>query len=100
VTDFVATITTKQDRNPNAGNLYFPYSESKFRFLTPREAMIIMGFKESDFEKINRYNFKLTKKYDLYSRDNYYKIIGNSIVVDVLVEIFKQVKDILELLKL
>ena len=99
VTDFVATITTKQDRNPNAGNLYFPYSDSKFRFLTPREAMVIMGFKESDFEKINKYNFKLTKKYDLYSRDNYYKLIGNSIVVDVLVEVFKQIKDIYELLK-
>ena len=37
--DTIRTITTKQDRNPNSGNLYFDSGiegKGKFRYLTPR----------------------------------------------------------------
>lgn len=41
-----ATITTKQDRHPNSGNLYFSYQNNRkahYRFLTPRECFLLMG---------------------------------------------------------
>lgn len=53
--DHSATITTKQDCHPNSGNLYFDYPKnklSKYRFLTPRECFLLMGFDENDYEKI------------------------------------------------
>ena len=48
----VRTITTKQDRNPNSGNLYFQSGvkgRSHFRYLTPRECMLFMGFTDEDY---------------------------------------------------
>ena len=54
IADHSATITTKQDRHPNSGNLYFDYPKnklSKYRFLTPRECFLLMGFDENDYEK-------------------------------------------------
>ncbi len=42
---FIRTITTKQDRNPNSGNLYFDSGikgKSHFRYLTPRECLLFM----------------------------------------------------------
>ena len=76
------TITTKQDRSPNAGVIYFDYVDnikSKFRYLTPRECFLLMGFSEEDFEKVSNFpNVVL------------YKQAGNSIVVNVLEAIFKE----------
>lgn len=48
--------------------------------LTPKECFRLMGFKDEDFEKAEKVN----------SNTQLYKQAGNSIVVDVLVYIFKQ----------
>lgn len=95
--DKVQTITTKQDRHPNSGNIYFDYPDnikSKFRFLTPRECFQLMGFEEADYEKLLKHNFTVSKKALFFSRDYLYKLSGNSIVVDILKQVFKQLIDI------
>ena len=94
----VQTITTKQDRHPNSGNIYFNYNEDKnkanFRFLTPRECMVLMGFDEEDYEKLINNNFKINSRYQFFSRDVIFKLCGNSIVVDILEGVFYQIFDI------
>jgi len=50
-----STITTKQDRWPNAGIIDF---EDYYRFLTPREQWLLMGFDNSDFERAKEVNNK------------------------------------------
>lgn len=60
----VPTLTTKQDRHPNAGNLYFNPQDnirSMFRYLTPRECFILIGFDQADFDKIKAINFPSRK---------------------------------------
>ena len=94
------TITTKQDRHPNSGNIYFDYKnnkKSKFRFLTPRECFLLMGFKEKDYESLINNNFASKNNSLFFSRDRLYKLAGNSIIVDMLKPIFKQVIDIIRL---
>lgn len=49
------------------------------RCLTPKECWRLMGFSDEDFEKASSVNLKT----------QLYKQAGNSIVVDVLCEIFK-----------
>lgn len=74
------TITCNMDRNNNAGMLeYKLYKGRKYRLLTMREAFLLMGFKESDYESIKSLGFS-------YRKIN--KLIGNSIVVNVLSSIF------------
>lgn len=49
--DVISTITTKQDRNPNSGNIYFESGikgKASFQYLTPRECMLFMGFTNED----------------------------------------------------
>jgi site-specific DNA-cytosine methylase len=61
----------------------FPYTGAKgesYRRPTIREAFLLMGFSEQDYENT------LSLAYS-YRKMN--KLIGNSIVVDVLVEIFR-----------
>lgn len=88
----VQTITTKQDRHPNSGNIYFKYNDkSNFRFLTPRECFLLMGFEETDFEVLIENNFKIRKNSDFFTRDALYKLAGNSIVVNVLEGVFYQI---------
>jgi len=97
----VQTITTKQDRHPNSGNIYFDYelnTKSKFRFLTPRECFLLMGFDEKDYECLVKNNFVMPNKSWFFSRDVLYKLAGNSIVVDVLEQVFNQILDIDEML--
>lgn len=93
----VPTVTTKQDRHPNSGVIdYFEYTQSgksKFRYLTPRECFLLMGFKEKDYERIIRNNFKNRKK-DFFTIEKLNRMAGNSIVVNVLEEIFKQVDNV------
>lgn len=77
----VRTITCNMDRTHCAA--LFPYVGAKgdtYRRPTIREAFLLMGFSEQDFEKT------LSLAYS-YRKMN--KLIGNSIVVDVLVEIFR-----------
>lgn len=95
--DIVRTLTTKQDRNPNSGNLYFNYDEntkSKFRYLTPRECFLLMGFDEDDFEKIIAENPEIHKNTKLFPRDKLIRMAGNSIPVNLLEQVFSQVVDI------
>lgn len=93
----VNTVTTKQDRNPNSGLItYKNYArgKSKWRYLTPRECFLLMGFDESDFDKVISVNPRVTKGRNLYSTEKLIKLAGNSIVVDVLEAIFRQIIDI------
>lgn len=96
----VQTITTKQDRHPNSGNLYFDpkNKNSRYRFLTPRECFLLMGFDEKDFESLVKNNFESRKNSLFFSRDRLYKLAGNSIVVNMLEAIFDQAIDINEMI--
>ena len=79
---FVNTITTRQDRNPNAGIIPFNYKKgikAPYRYLTPRECFLLMGFSDEDYEKVS-----------YMPRTLLYKMAGNSIVVSVLEEILTQ----------
>lgn len=97
--DIVQTITTKQDRHPNSGNIYFNPNNDKarYRFLTTRECFTLMGFDEKDYEAIVNNNFNSRKNAMFFSRDKLYKLAGNSIVVNMLEAIFEQVIDLKEL---
>ncbi|MBQ4030281.1 MAG: DNA (cytosine-5-)-methyltransferase [Bacilli bacterium] len=55
-------------------------SNFRIRKLTPKETWRLMGFDDEDFEKANKVN----------SNSQLYKQAGNSIVVNVLEEIFKE----------
>lgn len=59
-----------------------PYYETNLRIrkLTPKECWRLMGFKDHDFDKASK----------VCSNTQLYKQVGNSIVVNVLVEIFKE----------
>ena len=90
--DHVSTLTTKQDRDPNSGNLYMAPHDGlgSFRYLTPRECMILMGFDEADYEKLINNNVSLKKDLTAFPRDRIIRMAGNSIAVNVLVEVFRQ----------
>ena len=88
---YVRTITTKQDRNPNSGNLYFDSKiegRSKFRYLTPRECLLFMGFKDKDYRHIKRRNVEMHKGDYLFPRDKIIRMAGNSIPVKLLEGMF------------
>lgn len=97
VNDVVTTITTKQDRKPNSGILEFdPVSEGKspYRNLTPRECFMLMGFEESDFDKMMSKDFMTNKSRNFFTDGKLLKMAGNSIVVQVLEKIFEQINEI------
>ena len=100
--DVIRTITTKQDRNPNSGNLYFESGiegRGKFRYLTPRECFLFMGFTDEDFENVIKNNPEIHKNSKLFPRDKLIRMAGNSIPVKLLEGIFYQIKKIDKLLK-
>ena len=68
------TITTVQKDN------YAIEQNFKIRKLTPRECFRLMGMRDSDIDKIQAAGISNTQQY---------KLAGNSIVVDVLEAIFK-----------
>lgn len=77
----VRTITCNMDRTHCAA--LFPYKGAKgdsYRRPTIREAFLLMGFTEEEYERTEYLDFS-------YRKMN--KLIGNAIVVDVLAEIFK-----------
>lgn len=89
----INTLTTKQDRHPNSGNIEFdgdPY-KAKYRFITPRESLLLMGFENNDYDLLTKPNIISRKNYKLFTRDVIYKLTGNSIVVDMLDHVFKQI---------
>lgn len=98
----VRTITTKQDRNPNSGNLYFQSGidgRSEFRYLTPRECMLFMGFTDADYEALKNNNPEFHKGDFLFARDKVIRMAGNSIPVKLLEGVFLQIVKIDALLK-
>ena len=100
--NMIRTITTKQDRNPNSGNLYFESGlpgRAGFRYLTPRECMLFMGFEDKDYEKLKNNNIEFHKGDALFARDKIIRLSGNSIPVKLLEGIFFQVLKIDHLLK-
>ena len=95
--NMIRTVTTKQDRNPNSGNIYFDIGgdgKSKFRYLTPRECMLFMGFTDDDYENIVKNNSEIHKGSILFPRDKIIRMAGNSIPVKLLEGIFWQIKQI------
>lgn len=90
---YVPTITTKQDRRPNSGVVVYDSKragKSTFRYLTARESLLLMGFEDEDYEAIVNGNFKKNIVSDFFSYSKIVKMAGNSIVVPVLEEVFKQ----------
>lgn len=88
---YIRTITTKQDRNPNSGNLYFDSGidgKSKFRYLTPRECLLFMGFRDKDFKNIKKRNVEFHKGDWFFPRDKIIRMAGNSIPVKLLEGMF------------
>ena len=97
----VRTITTKQDRHPNSGNLYFESGiegRGNFRYLTPRECFLFMGFEEKDFENVIFNNPMVKKNSIFFPRDKLIRMAGNSIPVKLLEGIFLQIKMLDEVL--
>jgi DNA (cytosine-5)-methyltransferase 1 len=92
------TITTKQDRNPNAGIIIHncDWGKSKYRNLTPRETFLLMGFDESDFQALVDNNFRISKSRRMLSHEKMLKLSGNSIVVNILEEIFSELSIVKE----
>ncbi|MEK6190630.1 MAG: DNA cytosine methyltransferase [Carnobacterium alterfunditum] len=83
IEDSCWTISTRQDRCPNAGII--KTDEGHYRYLTERECWRLMGFDDEDFENVLReYPSKKGKR-----NAGLYKLAGNSIVVPVLEAIFK-----------
>ncbi len=91
----VRTITTKQDRNPNSGNLWFDSGiegRAKFRYLTPRECMLFMGFTDNDYDLLQKRNPDIKAGSKLFSRDKIIRMAGNSIPVKLLEGVILQIK--------
>ncbi len=98
----IPTITTKQDRNPNSGVIFYSNegkeSKSNFRYLTPRECFLLMGFEEKDYDVLLNNNFMVNKSREFFTQSKLIKMAGNSIVVDILVVIFEQIDQINKIL--
>ncbi len=98
---FIRTLTTKQDRHPNSGNIYFDSNikgKSKWRYLTPRECFLFMGFKEKDYERLIKNDLGGNNK--LFPRDKIIRMAGNSIPVQLLEGFFYQLYAIEEIFNL
>ena len=94
---YVNTVTTKQDRNPNSGLIAYhnrKRGKEKWRYLTPRECFMLMGFDEDDYSKAISYNPLYNGRYSLLTKEKMIKMAGNSICVDVLEAIFRQIMEI------
>jgi DNA (cytosine-5)-methyltransferase 1 len=77
------TITTRQDRCPNAGIV--PVDNKQYRYLTERECWRLMGFNDEDFDEVLKaYPGKPNQR-----NATLYKLAGNSIVVPVIEAIFE-----------
>ena len=100
--EFIRTITTKQDRHPNSGNIYFNSGvagRGNFRYLTPRECLLFMGFNDEDYENIQKNNPEQRIKSKLFPRDKIIRMAGNSIPVKMLEGFFFQLYKTEEILE-
>lgn len=86
---------TKTDNDNQNENVDFSDVPYRIRKLTPKECWRLMGFSDGDFTKAkSALNEKCYKGKDK-SSSQLYKQAGNSIVVDVLYYIFKQLYDVM-----
>lgn len=85
IKDYCLTITTRQDRCPNAGVLKLP--DGNYRYLTELECWRLLGFKDEEFRMMES---AFPGKADKMNRI-LYALAGNSIVVQVLEAIFEVV---------
>lgn len=94
--DYVNTLTTKQDRNPTSAVVDYVSSQKKsvYRNLTPRECFVLMGFDECDYQRLIDNNFEVGNGKKFLTQSILIRLAGNSIVVNVLEEIFKQMSEI------
>lgn len=93
----VNTITTRQDRNPNSGLVTYLNAipgKTRWRYLTPRECFLLMGFDEEDYSRIIGCNPEYNSGKPLFTNDKLIRYAGNSICVDVLEAIFRQIIEI------
>lgn len=82
---FAYTISTKQVRIPNSGII--DLCNGKYRYLTERECFRLMGFNDEDFNKLKAiYPGRKGKLSSIL-----YKQAGNSIVVNVLEAILREI---------
>ena len=84
IEDSCSTITTKQMRCPNAGIIKL--EDNRYRYLTERECWRLMGFEDVDYENVLREHKGIKGKLN----GTLYKQAGNSIVVQVLEAIFRE----------
>ena len=99
---FIRTITTKQDRHPNSGNIYFDSGvekRGKFRYLTPRECLLFMGFEDRDYDNLQFNNPTYRGRSKLFPRDKIIRMAGNSIPVKMLEGFFYQFYEIENIMK-
>ena len=93
----VNTVTTKQDRNPNSGLITYKNGragKTQWRYLTPRECFMLMGFDEADYDSILKCNPEYSPGKRLFNNDKLIRFAGNSICVDVLEAVFRQILEI------
>ncbi|HER0002077.1 TPA: DNA (cytosine-5-)-methyltransferase [Streptococcus pyogenes] len=81
---FSYTISTKQMRVPNSGII--DIGNGQYRYLTERECLRLMGFDDSDIDKLEEVHPRRKN----CTSSKLYKQAGNSIVVDVLMAIIKE----------
>lgn len=85
VDKFAYTISTKQVRIPNSGII--DLSNGKYRYLTERECFRFMGFDDEDFNRLKAiYTGRKGKLSSIL-----YKQAGNSIAVNVLEAVLKEI---------
>lgn len=90
----INTVTTKQDRIPCTGIIEFTnnkHNKLNYRFITPREAYKLMGFSDSDFDKL----VPLYQE-DILTKESLYRQAGNSIVVEAIENLFEVILNIEE----
>ena len=85
IKDFSYTISTKQMRVPNSGII--DIGNGKYRYLTERECLRLMGFDDIDINKLEEAHPRRKN----CTSSKLYKQAGNSIVVDVLMSIIKEI---------
>ena len=85
IKDFSYTISTKQMRVPNSGII--DIGNGQYRYLTERECLRLMGFDDIDINKLEEAHPRRKN----CTSSKLYKQAGNSIVVDVLMAIIKEI---------
>ena len=87
------TVTTKQDRHPNAGVINLKNTsletndkvKANYRFITTREAYLLMGFDNKDYNNVKKQNIR---------KEKLYQQAGNSIAVYAIIAIIKKIQEL------